>query len=314
MGITTVFDPNFQLNHTMKIIAMEISINVHRVRTTAQTRSLQTERETSRPPTHPNHKNCAIKGVGAGTINTFGIVNANVVLGPNLLNHDFQIVPPEFPVPGDGILGLDFLKKFNCLIDYADTQNYLYIRPTNITHTLAVEIIDSPTINLITIPARSEVIRKIQISSSENEAFIPNQELAQGVYVAGTIISKSSPYVRILNTSFDNKTVAGKVNTEPLSNYNIFNLNSHKPTRREVVLQKLRKNFPSFAKEKLDELCKEYEDIFALESDGISKNNFYSQTLKMTDNSPVYIKNYRIPHVHKQEIQNQVSKLLKDNI
>lgn len=56
-----------------------------------------------------NHKNCAIKGVGAGTINTFGIVNADVALGPNHLNHDL-IVPPEFPVPGDGILGLDFLK------------------------------------------------------------------------------------------------------------------------------------------------------------------------------------------------------------
>lgn len=45
----------------------------------------------------------------------------------------------------------------------------------------------------------------------------------------------------------------------------------------------------------------------------MTTNNFYVQKLKLKDTSPVYIKNYRIPHSQKSEIDQQVAKLLKND-
>lgn len=42
-------------------------------------------------------------------------------------------------------------------------------------------------------------------------------------------------------------------------------------------------------------------------------NNFYSQKLRIADKTPVYIKNYRLPHSQKTEIHAQVEKLLKND-
>lgn len=43
-------------------------------------------------------------------------------------------------------------------------------------------------------------------------------------------------------------------------------------------------------------------------------NNFYEQKLRITDSSPVYIKNYRLPHSQKSEINNQVQNLLQNDL
>lgn len=57
-------------------------------------------------------------------------------------------------------------------------------------------------------------------------------------------------------------------------------------------------------------LCQEFADIFAL--DPMTVNNFYTQKLRIKDETPVYTKNYRIPHSQKEEITSQVNKLLKN--
>lgn len=58
----------------------------------------------------------------------------------------------------------------------------------------------------------------------------------------------------------------------------------------------------------------EFADIFHLECDKPSVNNFYTQKLRVNDNTPVYVKNYRLPHSQKMEINSQVSKLLKQEL
>lgn len=66
--------------------------------------------------------------------------------------------------------------------------------------------------------------------------------------------------------------------------------------------------------QKLLNLCGRFNDIFALEGDSLSSNNFYKQNINLSDHVPVYIKNYRSPEIHQQEIDTQVDKLLNDNI
>ena len=40
----------------------------------------------------------------------------------------------------------------------------------------------------------------------------------------------------------------------------------------------------------------------------INANNFYKQRSRLKDNQPVYIKNYRIPHSLKEEMNKKVTK------
>lgn len=61
----------------------------------------------------------------------------------------------------------------------------------------------------------------------------------------------------------------------------------------------LNNKMPSYIREDLMPLCEEYAGIFTLKDDQMTKNNFYEQKLRLTDTSPVYIKNYRLPYTQR---------------
>lgn len=67
-------------------------------------------------------------------------------------------------------------------------------------------------------------------------------------------------------------------------------------------------------RKKLLDLCTNYSDIFHVDGDKSSTNNFYEQSLTLSDNEPVFTKNYRLPHTQKNEIKNQVNLLLENDL
>lgn len=46
----------------------------------------------------------------------------------------------------------------------------------------------------------------------------------------------------------------------------------------------------------------------------MTTNNFYEQKIRISDETPVYTKNYRIAHGQKEEIDKQVNKLLENEL
>lgn len=74
------------------------------------------------------------------------------------------------------------------------------------------------------------------------------------------------------------------------------------------------KNFPKEQSMKLEKLCRKYIDIFGDEFTAIGVNNFYEQRIRLNDQTPVFIKNYRTPYSDKAEIANQIAKMLKDDV
>lgn len=112
-----------------------------------------------------------------------------------------------------------------------------------------------------------------------------------------------------------------KLNFNDLNLYNIYTIEkidkttNNNETRLNKLLEILKLNK---AKNKLDEalrnLCIEYADIFALETDKMTKNNFYEQKLKIKDDDPVYTNNYRTAQTQKEEIKMQVNKLIQNDL
>lgn len=64
----------------------------------------------------------------------------------------------------------------------------------------------------------------------------------------------------------------------------------------------------------LKQLIKQFSDVFHVEGDRMTVNNFYKQSLRIADKTPTYIKNYRQFFTEREEVEKQVSNLLDNNL
>lgn len=257
---------------------------------------------------------CTITGINKHKTTTLGSITIELDVDNNTtLHHKFQIVDQTFPIPTDGILGRDFLAKYHCRIDY-DTWMLTCVQNNE---EIEIPIQDNLEGALI-IPPRCEVFRQITINKTYQNYVIKSQEIQPGVFCANSIINKLNPLIRIINTTNDTIKLPKHFpnNLEPLENFDIFHINKNEQTnRKEKCIKELNlANTPTYIKDRLTNLCEKYNDIFTLQNDTLTHNNFYKQKINLNDQNPVYIKNYRTPEIHKTEIDKHVSKMLEEKI
>jgi len=221
----------------------------------------------------------AKKGISQDVTKSKGLTSIEIQTTKYLIPHDFHIVDSQFAIPCDGILGIDFIKKYNCRLDCMPSEDWLVIRPNNLKFPIYVPITFSSGNNSILLPARSQVIRKIQLNSYEDSVLIPNQEIKHGIYIANTIATSNNAFIRLFYTTYKGQVVStNNFAYESLSNYEVVNTNQE--NREKSVLSQLSKNFPAQFNSQLSSLCTKYSDIFGLENEPISTNNFYKQKLR----------------------------------
>lgn len=258
-----------------------------------------------------------IKGITDQLITSLGTTYVKIKFGEEWIVHKVHVVPDSFEIPVNGILGKDFLKLFNCSIDYASMT--LTINTSD--GFVVINIFEGPDKNSLVIPPRAEVIRHFKVSSksskTEDQVINPT-EIAPGVLIARSIFNPNTPFLRVINTT--NKPVTVNRNlprTENLSFYDIYaidEVNVNKIERSQKIAEAVSAEVPNYIKKDLIDLCQKYEDVFALKTDKMTINNFYTQKLRIRDEEPVYVKNYRLPQSHKEEINKQVNKLLQDSL
>lgn len=147
--------------------------------------------------------------------------------------------------------------------------------------------------------------------------FVESQEICSGVYTARCIVITKNPLLKVINTTDEFKSIENcKLNKERLDKYYVYTLDkAHVDSKRlKDLAYILEKRTPPGGRDKLITLIKEYADIFALEDDTMSVTNFYEQKLRLVDNNPVYIKNYRLPYTQRKEINRQVDHLLQNKL
>lgn len=160
----------------------------------------------------------------------------------------------------------------------------------------------------IKIEKRSELICPVQLNLTE-DSIILSKELESGIFIGNTIVPGSGiTHVKFLNTT-DEDVILKNVNfeIEPLNKYVFLTKSQNNKDRFSKLLQTLKiDNTDSKATDELINIFKDYQDIFHLEGDVLTANNFYTQHLNLTDETPVYIKNYRLPQTQVEEIDQQV--------
>lgn len=95
-----------------------------------------------------------IRGVTDGGIHSLGTLNNDLYFENASLTHKFHIVPGEFNIPADGILGRDFIKLHQCHLDYEHMIVYFNLNNERVV----IPMLQGPDQDTIVLPARCEVI------------------------------------------------------------------------------------------------------------------------------------------------------------
>lgn len=243
-----------------------------------------------------NYEQIYLKGITDQVITSLGTTNMKIKFNDRWVSHKVHVVPETFEIPVGGILGKDFLKTFNCNIDYSTMT--LTINTTEIS--IVLNIFEGPGKETTIIPARCEVIRHFKVCDKVNlteDQVLNPTEIAPGIILARTIFNPNAPFVRIINTTSEPKTIKRTLpKSENLSNFDIYSINeidTMLTDRKAKIKELITEGVPKYLQEDLTELAMKYSDVFALKSDKMTVNNFYSQKLRINDHEPVYVKNYR---------------------
>lgn len=265
---------------------------------------------------YPSQK-CDIVGIGHGNVSTMGTTQTNIILNDIKIPQMFHIVRNDFPIPTDGILGRDFLVNHKCNIDY---DSWL-LKLTNNFETFTIPIVNKQ-VNSNLIPARCEIIKQLENINMQEDSVIFSEEICPGVFCANTLVNKGNCNVKIINTT--TKEVLLPANFypkhEPLANFYFCAIPNN--TNKENISERAQKlknelkleNSDPHIRDKLENLCIEFNDIFSLQGDLLSENNFYEQSIALNDQKPTYIKNYRLPESQKNEINEQIQTMLNEGI
>lgn len=97
-----------------------------------------------------------------------------------------------------------------------------------------------------------------------------------------------------------------------LQNNKIRNCN---PERLSLLEKSLRLTHLNKAEyEKIIETCIEFNHIFYLEGDELTSMDAIQHNIPTTSNAPIHTKTYRYPEAHKAEVNQQITKVLDQNI
>lgn len=263
--------------------------------------------------------NILINGIG-GKIYSKGYVYLDLQLHDgSIYQHKFYLFD-KLPCKGDGIIGLDFLTKFNTKIDLENS----YLRLKHNKTYCDLPIFTSPKVSTsyITIPARSESIHYIQLKEKVTEdCVIYPKELQENIFLAGLIVKPKNNVIpiQILNTSEQSMSIPiFQPDIHPLKDYKIctFSKTNANAERARTLLQLLKlDHLHSSERSSIASLCSKYSDIFHLPGDKLTTTNIYEQSIHLKPNAnPVYVKPYRTPNSLKPEIDRQIRKLLEDDV
>lgn len=181
-----------------------------------------------------------------------------------------------------------------------------------------IQVYDSRNVNLYEdiIPAGSSKLIKLPINIHDGDAYIPEQvicnciigECITSVSNNRGILEVSNPTHNDLIFSVDRQVSAEVYNVECTRTKQLS-------SRAQDVLSKLRtSHLNPEERANLESLCAQYADVFYIEGEPLSFTNQIKHSIKTTDEVPVYTKSYRYPYVHREEVRNQIGKMLDQGI
>lgn len=273
-----------------------------------------------------------IKSVDGSVTETHGAIETRIREGNIEVPFTFQLVSKQVDIACDGILGRDFLQKTQAKICYE--TGTLTFRHKNVevkkkllsgTKGKGQLIERHRRVETITLPRRSEVIVKLPVAAgtSVTEGLLERKEILEGVYMAGSLTKVIDGHVltSVLNTRDEEVEVEKQVAeleeiVEGEEGQEEHTQKRGMKSRDEEVWGQLRtEHLNPEERKSLSKICSDYPDVFYLPGDQLSSTNAIKHTIRLVPGtSAINTRPYRLPESQKEEIDKQVTKLLKEGV
>lgn len=243
-----------------------------------------------------------VSGVN-GITSTLGYVDT--YLGCDAVNYPIRFhIMEQLPSNVIGLIGTNFLKEFGANIDFAKMKMEL----------------KSQNCEVLTIPARTEIVTYIETKFIET-CVVLNQEVQANVFIANAIVQPSNGKIPIRMVNIKNKPVhISKIQPviKPASDYLVVET-KHIKDKEDRIPQLLKEldlgHLSETEKRHILQICTKYADIFCLENDNLTITDIYSPVIKVKKEAqPIYSKPYKLPHTQKVEVEEQIRKMVEDQI
>lgn len=273
-----------------------------------------------------------ITGIVEGiSISTLGMSNAKIKSNNLTISHEFQVIHGEAYLKYDGILGAEFLLKYNANIDCGNKRLTLQLpqsdyRATNVKSVNLTQIKSMDTEN-------SEYFEAIKdyLKFEQNSIFMIGVK-------ANTKINNPYFYDGLEDEFFDNKKFK-RVELNKIELDVEFKTpdDSHKCLRQvnqidditsenepiidpclrqKIIMEKLDLgNLNDKQIEMVAELCLKFSEAFFIENDRLRPTNVYKHSIKLRPNvDSINVKQYRVPFAQREELKKHVENWEKQGI
>lgn len=217
------------------------------------------------------------------------------------------------------LLGLDNLKTLECQLDFKNNKLTTPSTQINLNYRNS-----DKKLQTYLIEANTEKIIEIKIKNLQNGDALLKPQNFNDLTIPECLIKVTDSKAQCIiknNTKTDKKlTITEPFIVEKLTDYIIpksnnpnLNMFNHKKLKFDTRLIRT-DHMNTEERNAIINLIKSYSDIFHLENQPLSFTNQIKHTIRTTDEIPIYTKSYRYPQVYKQEVQNQIEDMLKQNI
>ena len=233
-------------------------------------------------------------------------------------------------IKADGIIGNDFLTKFNAQIYVQSKTMHIRDKTYKLQHLSECADVDTVT-NKQTLNSRAETVISCRTRSLKSgDAIVESQTIDTGVIIPRAIVAVQDWMfiTTCVNTTEEDCVISTPtIDVDPIDTklQTIHNLNSEvsrhnksyvdTPERREQVLRLIRNQHLNTEEAiSLEHIISEYTDIFYLDGDRLTYSNFFKHRIPTSSDIPIRAKTYRLPPMHEQEVKQQIQKMLDQDI
>ena len=255
-----------------------------------------------------------IRGV-KGETKTLGTIKMELRIQDVKIQHQFHVMDENTNVPYDGILGLDFMKAYEALVDCKNNYLRLEIRKKWFHVPMGA---NQPSSSTMKIGRRQICLVEIPLQAT-GDVCIEAKMLTEGVFVARTLSTASNGKViaQIMNVNEEDiELPMPTFEWEKIEDIHNPKIKSQGKDRWERIKLLLKTGHLTTSEKKwLEDLCLNYTDIFFLEGDKLTTTPVGKQEIRLKDGTkPIYVKPYRNPIHLRKLVMDHVRKLWCEDI
>ena len=250
------------------------------------------------------NKLCGLTGISENIVQTLGVVKIKLLD----IQCEMHVVPNDFPIPWDGILGVQFLKQQNATLNFSDdivTLNNGEIK---------IPIVDH---EIIVLPARSQTLVALRVRNGDTgSGYIPRINAGPRVFLgeclADNIDGKAKFYA--FNTTFKDVTLILPPVTlekyETHKNSIKYTKQLNKEEAQEKLDDRIKRVLDSLdlstlnkdEKDNVEYIVSKFPYQFNLPGDKIGCTTAAEHKINTNGHPPVNVKPYKYPPVVREEI------------